>query len=178
VRIRARVLLLVASAALVVVSAANAKFKLSLSVSDASPRVAQPITVVLRSGVPLSYDLKLIAVAPGKSWYDVVGVVTGDSAIAKARIPHDGFGVPVVRTGPNRWRAQVSFPRPGRWRLIIPNGAKEGFMIPPPVVRWSSSAEPARPWPAPLARFAFPGKRGPVPPAARAAKQTASLACL
>ena len=70
-----------------------------------------------------------------KSWYDVVGVVTGDSAIAKATIPRDGFGVAVCRIAPNRWLARVKFPRAGRWRLIIPIGAKEGFMIPPPVVR-------------------------------------------
>jgi hypothetical protein len=31
--------------------------------------------------------------------------------------------------------AAVRFPRPGRRRLIIPSGAPEGFMIPPPVVR-------------------------------------------
>jgi hypothetical protein len=34
--------------------------------------------------------------------------------------------------------AAVRFPRPGRRRLIIPSGAPEGFMIPPPVVRPAS----------------------------------------
>ena len=121
-------------AALLVAPVASAKFKLTLAVDDSSPAVGQPVTVVLVSGVPLDYDLKLIAVAPRKSWYDVVGVVTGDSAIARTSIPHDGFGVRVARIAPNRWRAKVTFPRPGRWRLIIPNGAREGFMIPPPVV--------------------------------------------
>jgi hypothetical protein len=115
--------------------AASAKFKLGLTVSDTTPRVGQRVTVTLVSSVALHYNLKLIAVAPGRSWYAVVGVVTGDSAIAKADIPHDGFGVAVTRIAPSRWRARVSFPRPGRWRLIIPNGAREGFMIPPPVVR-------------------------------------------
>jgi hypothetical protein len=43
---------------------------------------------------------------------------------------------PVVRIAPNRWRGTVRFPRAGRWRLIIPNGAPDGFMIPPPVMRW------------------------------------------
>ncbi|MGZ8715732.1 MAG: hypothetical protein ACXWYO_01335 [Gaiellaceae bacterium] len=125
----------VAVLALCVVPAAAAKFRLSLALGDSSPKVGQPITVVLRAGVDLDYDLKLIAVAPGKSWYDVVGKVTGDSGIAKADIPRDGFAVPVVRIAPNRWRARVTFPRAGRWRLIIPNGAPEGFMIPPPVMR-------------------------------------------
>src|SRR5947208_5146917 len=122
-------------AALLAAPAAGAKIKLSLTVGDSSPKVAHPVTVVLRSAVALDFDLKLIAVAPGKSWYDVVGRVTGESAIARADIPHDGFAVRVVRVAPNRWRARVTFPLPGRWRLIIPNEAPEGFMIPPPVVR-------------------------------------------
>jgi hypothetical protein len=121
--------------ALCVVPAASAKFKLGLTVDDVTPAVGQPLTAVLRAGVALDYDLKLIVVAPGKSWYDVVGVVTGDSKIAKANIPVDGFEVPVTRISPSRWRAIVRFPRAGRWRLIIPNGAPEGFMIPPPVMR-------------------------------------------
>jgi hypothetical protein len=116
------------------VPAAAAKFRLGLTVSDRTPAVGQPVTVVLRSGPPLDFDLKLIAVAPARSWYDVVGVVTGESRLAQASIPRDGFGVPVVRAAPNRWRAVIRFPRPGRWRLVIPNGAPRGFMIPPPVM--------------------------------------------
>src|SRR5215218_2818896 len=123
-----------AASALSLAPAAGAKFRLGLSVSDSTPAVGQPVTVVLRSGVPLDFDLKLIAVAPGRSWYDVVGVVTGESRLAKADIPRDGFGVPVVRAAPSRWRAVIRFPRPGRWRLVIPNGAPRGFMIPPPVL--------------------------------------------
>jgi hypothetical protein len=114
---------------------ATAKFKMWLAIGDTTPAVGQPVTVVLRSEVKLDYDLKLIAVGPGKSWYDVVGVVTGDSVIAKAKIPHDGFAVPLVRVAPNRWRGIVKFPRRGRWRLVVPNGAPQGFMIPPPVMR-------------------------------------------
>jgi hypothetical protein len=113
---------------------AAAKFRLALAVSDRTPAARRPVTVVLWSGVPLDFDLKLIAVAPGRSWYDVVGVVTGESQLARAEIPRDGFGVPVVRSAPNRWRAVIRFPRPGRWRLVIPNGAPRGFMIPPPVM--------------------------------------------
>jgi hypothetical protein len=133
--VRARSLLCLAVLALATAPPASAKFKLSLVVSDRSPRAGEPVRVVLGSEIALRYDLKLIAVAPGTSWYDVVGVVTGDSSIARASIPHDGFGIRVSRIAPNRWRATVRFPRPGRWRLLIPNGAPEGFMIPPPVVR-------------------------------------------
>ena len=115
--------------------AAGAKVEISLAVGDSTPAVRQPVRVLVRSGRALPYDLKLIAVAPGKSWYDVVGVVTGDSRIAKADIPHDGFAVTLTRVAPNRWRGLVSFPRAGRWHLIVPNGAPHGFMIPPPVMR-------------------------------------------
>ena len=132
---KARVLVGVAVLALCVAPVASAKFKMWLTIGDSTPRIGQSVTVVLHAERDLDYDLKLIAVAPGKSWYDVVGRVTGDSSRARASIPRDGFAVPVTRIAPNRWRALVKFPRPGRWRLIIPNGAPVGFMIPPPVVQ-------------------------------------------
>jgi hypothetical protein len=132
---KTKVLLGVATLALCLAPVASAKFKMWLTVGDSTPRVGQSITVVLRAERDLDYDLKLIAVAPGKSWYEVVGRVTGDSSRARATIPRDGFAVPVTRVAPNRWRAFVKFPRPGRWRLIIPNGAPVGVMIPPPGVR-------------------------------------------
>ena len=133
--VKARLLMVAAAAALCVVPSAGAKFKMSLALGDSTPKVGQPVTVVLRAGVDLDYNLKLIAVAPGRSWYDVVGKITGDSSRARASIPRDGFEVPVVRVAPNRWRALVKFPRAGKWRLLIPNGAPVGFMIPPPVMR-------------------------------------------
>ena len=82
--------------------------------------------------VPSNDWLRLIAVAPGKDWYDVVGTVTGASSRAHARIPHDGFEVELVRTGKYTWRALVRLPRTGRWRLVVPNGTHVGFMVPPP----------------------------------------------
>lgn len=132
---KAKVLVTVAAVALCVAPAATAKFRVTLSLGASSPKAGRPITVVLRSGVDLDHDLKLIAVAPGKSLYDVIGTVTGASGIAEARIPRDGFAVPVVRVAPNRWRAFVTFPRAGRWRLTIPNWASEGFAMPPPLMR-------------------------------------------
>ena len=133
--VKARVLVAVAVLALCLAPVASAKFRMWLTIGDSTPRIGQAVTVVLHAERNLDYDLKLIAVAPGKSWYDVVGRVTGDSSRARASIPRDGFAVPVTRIAPNRWRAFVKFPRPGRWRLIIPNGAPVGFMIPPPVVQ-------------------------------------------
>lgn len=82
-----RAVLVAAVFALAVVPSAAAKFKRSLVPSDRTPAVGQTITVTLRSERALPYDLKLIAVAPGKSWFDVVGRVTGDSSSARADIP-------------------------------------------------------------------------------------------
>ena len=132
--VKARILVGCFLIALCLAPIASAKFKMWLTIADTTPRTGQPVRVVLHAERDLDYNLKLIAVAPGKSWYDVVGRVTGDSSRSRASIPHDGFAVPVTRIGPNRWRAFVKFPRPGRWQLIIPNGAPVGFMIPPPVV--------------------------------------------
>ena len=114
--------------------AALAKGRISVALGDSTPSVGQPFSVYVRTGwvVPPNDWLRLIAVAPGKDWYDVVGTVTGDSSIANANIPHDGFELKLVRVAPRTWRALVRLPRPGRWRLVLPNGTHVGFMIPPP----------------------------------------------
>lgn len=130
--VKAKVLVGVAALALCVAPVASAKFKLWLTVGDSTPRTGQSVRVVLRAERSLDYNLKLIAVAPGKSVREVVGSVTGDSSRPRARVPRDGFAVPVTRIAPDRWRAFVKFPRAGRWQLVIPNGAAEGFTIPPP----------------------------------------------
>jgi hypothetical protein len=127
-------LALVAAVALCAAPAASAKFKITLAVGDRTPTVGQPVAVVVRSERRLEYDLELIAVAPDKALFDVVGVVTGDASTAKAVIPRDGFAVPLSRVAPNRWRGLVTFPRPGRWRVLVPNGAAEGFTLPPPAM--------------------------------------------
>jgi hypothetical protein len=120
--------------ALFVAPAASGKIKLWLTLGDRTPAVGQPVTVVLHSEVRLGFNLRLFAVAPGKDWFDVVGKITGDASRPRATIPRDGFAIPVVRLAANRWRAVVRFPRPGRWRLVIPNEASEGIMLPPPVM--------------------------------------------
>lgn len=114
--------------------AASAKGQLTLKLGNTTPRVNQAFVVFVRTGwvVPSNDWLRLIAVAPGKDWYDVVGTVTGDSSRAHARIPHDGFEVKLARTGKYTWRAVVRLPRIGRWRLVVPNGTHVGFMVPPP----------------------------------------------
>jgi hypothetical protein len=114
--------------------AALAKGRISVTLGDSTPRVGQAFTVYVRTDyvVPPNDWLRLIAVAPKKNWYDVVGAVTGDSSIAQANIPHDGFEIKLVRIGSRNWRAVVRLPRPGLWRLVVPNGTHTGFMVPPP----------------------------------------------
>jgi hypothetical protein len=47
-------------------------------------------------------------------------------------MPHDGFEIKLARVGQRNWRAVVRLQRPGRWRLVVPNGTHLGFMVPPP----------------------------------------------
>ena len=114
--------------------AALAKGRLTVRLGDSTPGAGRPFVVYVHTDwvVPSGDWLRLIAVAPGKGWYDVVGRVTGDSSLAKADIPHDGFAIKLVRAGPHSWRAVARLPRPGRWRLVVPNGTHRGFMVPPP----------------------------------------------
>jgi hypothetical protein len=126
------ILVLIASA--ITAPAAFAKGQISIRISDTTPRVGQTFEVQLRTGwvIPPDDWLRLIAVAPGNSWYDVVGTVTGDSSLTHAQIPRDGFEIKLKRVAPRQWRALVRLPRPGRWRLVVPNGTHVGFMVPPP----------------------------------------------
>jgi len=129
-----RLLPLLLAVAAVVAPTASAKGRIAVSISDRTPAVAQRFAVDLHTEwvVPANDWLRLIAVAPGKGWYDVVGTVTGDASRVHANVPRDGFEVKVRRTGAKSWRAVVHLPRPGRWRLVIPNGTHQGFMTPPP----------------------------------------------
>jgi hypothetical protein len=129
-----RVLAVVICVAAVAAPAAFAKGNITIRISDRTPAVGQRFAVDVHTGytVPKSDWLRLIAVAPGKNWYDVVGSVTGDSSKAHANIPHDGFEITLKRVGARSWHAAVRLPRPGRWRLVVPNGTHVGFMIPPP----------------------------------------------
>ena len=129
-----RFLVIALCVAAIAAPAALAKGRISVAPGDSTPRVGQPFTVDVRTGwvVPSNDWLRLIAVAPQKNWYDVVGTVTGDSSRTRANIPHDGFEIKLMRVGPRNWRAVARLPRPGRWRLVVPNGTHLGFMVPPP----------------------------------------------
>lgn len=68
-------------AALVLCAPASAKFRISVAANDSTPAVGQRVTVVVRSERRLPYDLRLIAVAPGKDIFSVVATITGDTAL-------------------------------------------------------------------------------------------------
>ena len=91
---RASLVVLALCVAFLVVPSAFAKGHISVRLGDGTPRVDQKFTVYVRTGyeVPAGDWLRLIAVAPGKGWYDVVAVVTGDSKLARANVPQDGCG--------------------------------------------------------------------------------------
>jgi hypothetical protein len=129
-----KIFALVVCLAAVAAPSAFAKGRISVVVGNSTPRAGHAFPVIVRTGfvVPANDWLRLIAVAPGKGWYDVVGVVTGDSSLAHANIPYDGFEIKLARVGAKTWRAVVRLPRPGRWRLVVPNGTHLGFMLPPP----------------------------------------------
>jgi hypothetical protein len=132
--VRLRLIAAAVAVAALAAPVALAKGRLTVTVADRTPQVGRPFAVDVRTGwtVPANDWLRLIAVAPGKSWYDVVGTVTGDSSLAHADIPHDGFEITLRRVAPRHWRAVVRLPRAGRWRLVVPNGTHVGFMLPPP----------------------------------------------
>ncbi|HEY3922059.1 MAG TPA: hypothetical protein VGL76_08085 [Gaiellaceae bacterium] len=119
---------------LIAVPVASAKGRITVVVGDRTPAVGQRFVVTINTGyvVPTDDWLRLIAVAPGKDWYQVVGTVTGDSSLTHATIPRDGFEIKVKWITPKQWRAVVRLPSPGRWRLVLPNGTHKGFMVPPP----------------------------------------------
>src|SRR4051812_20283055 len=118
-----RSLLVALCVAAIAVPSAAAKGRITVAVADRTPAVGQAFAVEVRTDyvVPANDWLRLIAVAPGKGWYDIVVTVTSDSSRTRAKIPHDGFEIRLDRVAPKHWRAAVRLPRPGRWRLVLPN---------------------------------------------------------
>ena len=116
--------------ALVASGSAFAKFSISVAASDMTPAVGQRVTLVVRSERALDYDLRLIAVAPGQPVFRVVATITGDTSRPIPDIRRRGFEVDLTRAAPNRWRGVVSLRTPGRWRVVVPNGAPVGVVVP------------------------------------------------
>jgi hypothetical protein len=121
--------------ALTLCAPALAKFRISVAASDMTPTVGQRVTLIVRSERKLDFSLRLIAVAPGKNIFRVVATITGDTSRPDPDIARNGFEVPLVRLAPNRWRGTVRFPSTGRWRVVVPNWAPHGVVIPAGVAR-------------------------------------------
>jgi hypothetical protein len=121
--------------ALILCASAFAKFQISVTASDTTPAAGQRVTLIVRSERRLDYNLRLIAVAPGRNIFRVVATITGDTRHPDPNIARDGFEVRLVRIAPNRWRGTARFRSSGRWRVVVPNGAPVGVVIPAGVAR-------------------------------------------
>jgi hypothetical protein len=122
-------------AALVLCAPASAKFKISVTANDSTPAVGQRVIVVVRSEQKLDYNLRLMAVAPGKNIFRVVATITGDTSHPDPNIARNGFEIRLVRIAPDRWRGTARFRSTGHWRLVVPNGAPVGVVTPAGVAR-------------------------------------------
>jgi hypothetical protein len=125
-----KILAIVALLALVVCESALGKFSISIASSDRTPALGQRVTLTVRSGRALDYDLRLIAVAPGQQVFRVVATITGDTSRPDPNVAGHGFEIDLRRTAPNRWRGVARFQRLGRWRVVVPNGAPVGVIVP------------------------------------------------
>jgi hypothetical protein len=126
----------VAFAALLAVPAADAKFRMRLQLSAETPRAGQAVQVVLRTDRRLDGDalMRLVVVAPEANLMDVVAKATGNRPGYPARI-FDSFAFRLTQATGTTWRGELTFARPGRWRLVVPNFGAPGYAIPPPLVR-------------------------------------------
>ena len=120
----------IAFVALIACGSALAKFSISVLTSDTTPAKGQRVTLVVHSARSLDYDLRLIAVAPGQPVFRVVATITGDTSRPDPNVGRHGFEVNLTRVAPNRWRGVARFQRPGRWRVVVPNGAPVGVIVP------------------------------------------------
>jgi hypothetical protein len=116
--------------ALFVCAPALAKFRIAIAASDATPAVGQRVALTVRSELPLDHDLRLIAVAPGEPVFRVVATITGDTSRPLADVARRGFEVELTRVSGTRWSAVAHFRRAGRWRLVVPNWAPVGVVLP------------------------------------------------
>jgi hypothetical protein len=116
--------------ALVLCAPAAAKMKITVAAGDTTPAVGQRVSFVVTSERPIDYDLRLMAVAPAQNVFRVVATITGDTGRPDPNVARHGFEIDLTRIGPNRWRGTARFSRPGRWRVVVPNGAPVGVVIP------------------------------------------------
>jgi hypothetical protein len=125
-----KALIVLGLVALVVSEPALAKVSISIAASDATPAVGQHVTLVVRSEQALDYDLRLMAVAPGQPVFRVVATLTGDTSYPDPNVARHGFEIDLSRAAPDQWRGVARFQRAGRWRVVVPNAAPVGVIIP------------------------------------------------
>jgi hypothetical protein len=116
--------------ALAICEPAAAKFNISVAASDRTPAVDRRVTFVVRTDEPLKHNLRLIAVAPGQPVFHVVATITHDTSRPDPNVARHGFEIKLTKLAPNRWRGSASFGRSGRWRVVVPNWAPVGVVIP------------------------------------------------
>ena len=115
--------------ALLLCVTASAKTAISVAASESKPKVGQRVAFTVTSERALDYDLRLMAVAPGQGVFRVVATITGDTSRPDPNVARHGFEIDLARVAPNRWRGTARFSSPGRWRVVVPNGAPVGFVI-------------------------------------------------
>lgn len=150
-----KVLSATAILALALSAAGSAKVGISIAASDTTPGVGQLVSVVVRSERRLDHDLRLMAVAPGKDIFSVVATLTGDTSRPDPNIARNGFEVRLSRLAPDRWRGTVRFRSAGRWRLVVPNGAPVGVVLPAGVARLELAVHDT----CPVTRPSLPSRR-------------------
>jgi hypothetical protein len=116
--------------ALLLCAPAAAKMKILVTAGTTTPAVGKRVVFVVTSERPLDYNLRLMAVAPAANVFRVVATITGDTGRPDPNVARHGFEIDLKRIAPNRWRGTASFTRPGRWRVVVPNGAPVGVVIP------------------------------------------------
>ena len=62
--------------------------------------------------------------------FKVVATITGDTRYPDPNVARHGFEIRLQRVAPNRWRGIARFPSRGRWRVVVPNEAPMGVMMP------------------------------------------------
>jgi hypothetical protein len=125
-----KALALAGLAALLVAAPASAKMAISVRASNAKPAVGKRVVFTVTSERAVDYDLRLMAVAPGANVFRTVATITGDTSRPDPNVARHGFEIHLSRVAGNRWRGTATFTRPGRWRVVVPNGAPVGVVIP------------------------------------------------
>ena len=130
---RARLLGLAFAVGLAAIPAAQAKFRVLLTLTPAKPENGRVVRAVVSADSAQDKDcwMRLVAVAPGVDKYEVLAALGQPGGLARRL----GFPVPLTPTGSARWRGTLSFPRAGRWLLVVPNWCAPGYALHPPVVR-------------------------------------------